>query len=100
MGITKVRITGGEPLVRRGVVDFISRLGSISGLKDVSLTTNGVLLESFAAELYAAGIKRINVSVDSLNSEKYAEITRGGKLRDVLSGIREADRNRASRRLN
>lgn len=92
MGITKVRITGGEPLVRRGVVDFINRLGSIPGLKDVSLTTNGVLLESFAAELYAAGIKRINISVDSLNREKYAEITRGGNLRDVLSGIREADR--------
>jgi len=92
LGISKVRITGGEPLVRRGVVDFIARLKSIPGLADVSLTTNGVLLEQFAEDLFNAGISRINVSLDSLNKEKYAAITRGGDLNAVLAGIREADR--------
>jgi len=92
LGISKVRITGGEPLVRRGVVDFIARLKSIPGLADISLTTNGVLLEQFAEDLFNAGISRINVSLDSLNKEKYAAITRGGDLDAVLAGIREADR--------
>jgi len=92
MGISKVRITGGEPLVRLGIVDFVARLKSIPGLMDISLTTNGILLEQFAADLFAAGMKRINVSVDSLSNEKYAGITRGGNLNKVLAGIREADR--------
>jgi cyclic pyranopterin phosphate synthase len=89
MGISKVRITGGEPLVRRGVVDFISSLASLEGLSDISLTTNGTLLEDFAAKLFAAGMKRINISLDSLNPEKYAHITRGGDLSTVLAGIAE-----------
>jgi cyclic pyranopterin phosphate synthase len=92
LGISKVRITGGEPLVRRGVVDFIDRLKTVPGLADISLTTNGVLLKQFAADLYAAGMKRINISLDSLDKEKYAAITRGGDLNAVLAGIREADR--------
>lgn len=92
LGISKVRITGGEPLVRRGIVDFIARLKSIPGLADISLTTNGVLLEQFAEDLFSAGIRRINVSLDSLNKEKYAAITRGGDLNAVLAGIHEADR--------
>jgi cyclic pyranopterin phosphate synthase len=92
LGISKVRITGGEPLVRRGIVDFIARLKSIPGLVDISLTTNGVLLEQFAEDLFRAGIRRINVSLDSLNKEKYAAITRGGDLNAVLAGIQEADR--------
>ena len=92
LGISKVRITGGEPLVRRGIVDFIARLKSIPGLADISLTTNGVLLKQFADDLFSAGIKRINISLDSLNKEKYAAITRGGDLNAVLAGIREADR--------
>jgi len=87
MGVTKARITGGEPLVRRGVVDFISRLSELSGLTDISLTTNGVFLESFAYPLFHAGIKRINISLDSLNAEKYSLITRGGELKTVLRGI-------------
>ena len=92
MGISKVRITGGEPFVRRGIVEFITRLRSIPGLTDISLTTNGILLEPFAADLFAAGMRRINISLDSLNKEKYAEITRGGNLNAVLAGIREAER--------
>ncbi len=92
MGISKVRITGGEPLVRRGVVDFISSLASLEGLTDISLTTNGTLLETFAAKLFRAGMKRINVSLDSLNPEKYAYITRGGDLSAVLAGIAKVHR--------
>ncbi len=87
LGVTKVRITGGEPLVRRGSVDFIASLKSIEGLADVSLTTNAVLLETFAQGLAAAGIRRINISLDSLDPAKYEKITRGGKLESVLKGI-------------
>jgi len=87
LGIAKVRITGGEPLVRRGVVNFVAGLAEISGLTDISLTTNGILLAPFATALFAAGIKRINISLDSLNEAKYAQITRGGELNAVLRGI-------------
>ncbi|MDD5712680.1 MAG: GTP 3',8-cyclase MoaA [Smithellaceae bacterium] len=89
IGITKVRITGGEPLVRRGIVDFIRGIGDIEGISDISLTTNGILLSSYAEALHNAGIRRINVSLDSLNAEKYREITRGGELNTVLRGIEE-----------
>src|SRR3972149_1661705 len=89
-GIAKVRITGGEPLVRRGVADFISQLSFIPGLNDISLTTNGILLENFASALFNAGIKRINISLDSLDAEKYAHITRGGDLKAVLRGVEAA----------
>jgi cyclic pyranopterin phosphate synthase len=90
-GITKVRITGGEPLVRRGVVEFIASLQQIPELNDISLTTNGILLEGCAEQIYAAGIRRINISLDSLNTDKYAKITRGGDIRSVLAGIRKAE---------
>lgn len=89
IGITKVRITGGEPLVRRGVAEFIASLKAIPELKDLSLTTNGILLEDCAEELFAAGIRRINISLDSLDAEKYARITRGGEIQAVLRGIRK-----------
>ncbi|HUH64791.1 MAG TPA: GTP 3',8-cyclase MoaA [Syntrophales bacterium] len=91
-GISKVRITGGEPLVRRGVCEFIASLASTAGLNDISLTTNGILLADFAEELFASGVKRINISLDSLNAEKYARITRGGDLRLVLTGIAAVQR--------
>ncbi len=87
MGIRKIRLTGGEPLVRRGIVDFIASLKTIPDLKDISLTTNGILLENFAGKLYHAGVRRINISLDSLNPEKYEHITRGGDLNAVLRGI-------------
>ncbi|MFB3925755.1 MAG: GTP 3',8-cyclase MoaA [Syntrophales bacterium] len=92
LGIVKVRITGGEPLVRRGVVHFFSMLKTLDGLRDITLTTNGILLEEFAESLYDAGVKRINISLDSLNPEKYALITRGGNLNRVLRGIEKASR--------
>ncbi len=88
-GITKVRITGGEPLVRRGVAEFIASLRTIPALNDISLTTNGILLETHAEQLFAAGIRRINISLDSLNADKYARITRGGDIHAVLRGIRK-----------
>lgn len=91
MGVVKVRITGGEPLVRRGIVDFIRELKHIEGLRDISITTNGIFLETFAEPLYRAGIRRINVSLDSLNPEKYRYITRGGDLGKVLRGIERAE---------
>jgi cyclic pyranopterin phosphate synthase len=91
-GIVKVRVTGGEPLVRRGVVGFLNSLKTINGLKDISLTTNGILLENFAEGLFNAGIQRINVSLDSLNPEKYASITRGGNLKTVLRGIDKVEK--------
>ena len=67
MGLVKVRVTGGEPLVRRGFVAFIAALKKINGLKDISLTTNGILLEEFARDIFDAGVCRINISLDSLN---------------------------------
>ncbi|MHB8772836.1 MAG: GTP 3',8-cyclase MoaA [Syntrophales bacterium] len=86
-GITKVRLTGGEPLTRRGLAEFIASLRTIPALTDISLTTNGILLEAHAEQLYTAGIRRINISLDSLNAEKYARITRGGDIHAVLRGI-------------
>jgi len=87
IGVAKVRVTGGEPLVRRGIVDFIASLKTIEGIDDISLTTNGTLLEAFAERLFDAGMKRINISLDSLHAGKYARITRGGDLDAVLRGI-------------
>jgi GTP 3',8-cyclase len=91
-GIRKIRITGGEPLCRRGVIDFISSLKIIADLEDISLTTNGTLLENCAGRLYHAGVKRINISLDSLNPQKYASITRGGDVNAVLRGIEAVHR--------
>ena len=89
-GITKIRITGGEPLVRKDAVQLIHQLSRLSGLQDLSITTNGILLEEFALALSQAGLKRLNVSMDSLNPEKYRDITRGGDLSRVWAGIKAA----------
>jgi cyclic pyranopterin phosphate synthase len=91
MGLIKVRITGGEPLVRRGFIEFIAALKKINGLQDISLTTNGILLEQYAQDIFDAGIHRINISLDSLNKEKYFQITNGGSLDAVLRGIAKAE---------
>jgi GTP 3',8-cyclase len=90
LGIVKVRVTGGEPLVRRGVTEFLTSLGGL-GLEDISLTTNGILLGSFAEPIRRAGVGRINVSLDSLDPGKYSRITRGGDLSAVLRGLEQAD---------
>lgn len=90
LGMKKLRITGGEPLVRSDIVPLVRALGEIPGIEDMSLTTNATLLASIAKELYEAGIHRINISLDTLNADKYAKITRGGKLSDAFDGIRAA----------
>jgi cyclic pyranopterin phosphate synthase len=89
-GISKVRLTGGEPLVRKGIVDFVSRLSEIEAIKDLSLTTNGILLKDFAGDLKRAGLKRINISLDTLNREKFSMITRRNGYEKVWQGIEEA----------
>ena len=90
-GITKIRITGGEPLVRKGVVDLVGCLSKLEGVEDLSMTTNGILLSEFAQPLYEAGLKRINVSMDSLKPDLFREITRGGELSRVWRGIEKAN---------
>ena len=86
-GISKIRLTGGEPLVRNGVVDHVRRLRAITGLESIALTTNATLLPRFARDLHDAGLERVNISLDSLDPAVYERITRGGKLADALAGI-------------
>jgi len=89
-GISKVRLTGGEPLVRKGMIDFISRLARIDAIKDLSLTTNGVLLKELAYDLKQAGLDRVNISLDSLRRERFCQITRKDDYERVWAGIEEA----------
>jgi len=89
-GIRKVRVTGGEPLVRNGVVTFLQRLCEIQGLEEVTLTTNGVLLKALAHDLHKCGICRINVSMDTLRPERFERITRRNLFTQVWEGIEEA----------
>jgi cyclic pyranopterin phosphate synthase len=91
-GIEKIRVTGGEPLVRKGLTGFLGRLSAIPGLRELVLTTNGVLLEELAKPLRDAGVARLNISLDSLKPETFARITRGGDLARVLNGIAAAER--------
>ena len=90
LGVTKVRLTGGEPLVRKGIVALVARLKQIPGIEEITMTTNGVLLAQYAADLKNAGLDRINVSLDTLDANKFRTMTRGGSLEAVLSGIEAA----------
>lgn len=90
LGISKVRLTGGEPLIRRDLLPFIDKLMGVAGLKDVSMTTNGLLLKDFAVDLFEAGIKRINIGVDTLDPETYRKISRGGDVKLVIAGMKAA----------
>jgi GTP 3',8-cyclase len=92
LGIREVRLTGGEPLVRRDVPRLVRMLAGIPGVDDLSLTTNGILLRKHARALVAAGLRRINVSLDSLDHVRFAEITRRDALDQVLEGLAEAER--------
>ncbi len=92
LGVQKVRITGGEPLVRRNVVSLLQQIGELPGLRELVLTTNGSQLTKLAQPLQRAGVKRINISLDSLDAERFHRITRTGNLADVLAGI-DAARN-------
>ena len=87
LGVDRFRLTGGEPLVRKGVAWFISQINSLPGVKDVSLTTNGILLERYIGELKEAGLRRINISLDTLDRHKYQKITGYDGLSQVLSGL-------------
>jgi len=90
LGVTKIRITGGEPLVRKGVVDMLANISKLDGLNELVITTNGSQLEKLAQPLKAAGVKRINVSLDSLDADKFKKVTRVGNLDTVLKGIQAA----------
>lgn len=89
LGIRKVRITGGEPLVRKDLVKLIEKIREHKELEEITLTTNGILLEEMAEELKHAGVDRFNISLDTLDSKKYAMMTRGGELEKVLQGIKK-----------
>ncbi len=91
-GIRKVRLTGGEPLVRKGIIGFLRRLYCIKGLKEITLTTNGVLLKKFAADIRECGISRVNVSLDSLRPERFSYITGRDYFGQVWEGLEEAER--------
>ena len=90
LGITKVRLTGGEPLVKRGIVDLVRMLRGIEGIEQLSMTTNGTLLSRFARALKEAGLDSLNVSLDTLDPERYREHTRGGDIGQAIEGLRAA----------
>lgn len=90
LGVKKLRLTGGEPLIRRGIVELARNLGQLPGLEELCLTTNGTHLRQFARDLQTAGVKRVNISLDSLNPERFKRMTRVGELSQVLDGIKAA----------
>ena len=87
LGIEHIRLTGGEPTIRKDVLDIVSALSQLEGLNDLSMTTNGLTLAKLAPRLKTAGLKRLNISIDSLQAELFPTLTRGGKLQKVLDGI-------------
>ncbi len=93
MGVTDLRLTGGEPLVRRDLPELVRLLARVEGVRDLSLTTNGVLLDRLAGPLVAAGLRRVNVSLDTISHVRFAEITRRDALDAVLRGLEEAERH-------
>ncbi len=90
MGINKIRLTGGEPLVRKDIVRLVGMIAEIKDVKDLALTTNGILLSELAGELKSAGLMRVNVSLDTLDPVKFKTLTRGGNIQQVLNGIQAA----------
>lgn len=90
LGITKLRITGGEPLIKKNIVSICEKALKVKGIEEVCITTNGILLPQLAEKLYNAGVRRINISLDTLNNEKYNRITRVGQLKNVMDGIKAA----------
>lgn len=92
LGIRKVRLTGGEPLVRKDIIEIVKRVSSVKGIETVALTTNGVLLEEYAEPLKKAGVQSVNISLDTLDREQYKSITGADCLDKVLAGIKEAEK--------
>ena len=90
MGLRKVRLTGGEPLVRHGIADLVAMISSVPGIEDISLTTNGIALPRMAEPLARAGLRRVNISLDTLRPERFHQITRWGRYEDVMEGIAAA----------
>ena len=90
LGVRKIRLTGGEPLVRRGIVDLCARISALPGLRELVMTSNGSQLVKMAEPLATAGVKRLNISLDSLDAERFKAITRTGELQQVLDGIEAA----------
>jgi cyclic pyranopterin phosphate synthase len=90
MGMHRIRLTGGEPLIRRNIVHLVSMIAGITGIRDFAMTTNGVLLQEYAQPLADVGLHRINISLDTLDPERYRLITGGGDIRNVLAGIEAA----------
>ena len=91
LGVTKIRLTGGEPTIRPGIVELVSEIAATPGIKDVAMTTNGILLDKLARPLAQAGLKRVNISIDTLDAEKFHRITRWGQVDDVWRGIYAAE---------
>jgi len=92
LGISKIRLTGGEPLVRKGISDLVRMIAAIPGVEDLAMTTNAIFLEQFVGELAEAGLKRINVSLDTLDPGKYKHLTRGGDINKVMRGLKAAEK--------
>ncbi len=90
LGVDKIRITGGEPLVKKGIIDLIRMIAEIDGIKDFGMTTNGIFLDKYAQQLADAGLHRVNISLDTMNPEKYRKITRTGEINRVFKGIEAA----------
>lgn len=100
LGVTRLRITGGEPLVRKGTIELLQNLGQLPALKELCLTTNGTHLPQYAQAIRDAGVKRINISLDSLNPERFRRLTRFGDLNQVLAGIKAAQQAGLKIKLN
>ncbi|MEQ8854531.1 GTP 3',8-cyclase MoaA [Gimesia sp.] len=90
LGVNKIRLTGGEPLVRKNIPELVKMIAEISGIQDIGITTNGILLPQYAQALFDAGLRRINISLDALNAQKFQEITRRDDYEKVREGIRAA----------
>lgn len=91
MGVDKIRLTGGEPLVRKGIVELVRMIAETPGLKELAMTTNAQKLDEFAIALAKAGLQRVNVSLDTLDEQKYSELTRGGNIKRVMAGLKAAE---------
>ncbi|MBN2363895.1 radical SAM protein [candidate division WOR-3 bacterium] len=100
IGIKKIRLTGGEPLVRKGIEDLVTQISAIDGIEEVCMTTNGILLSKKAAALRKNGLDRVNISLDTLDPERYKAVTRGGDIKAVLQGIESAIEENLSVKIN
>ena len=92
MGLRKIRLTGGEPLVRKGIVQLVDMINQVEGIEEIAMTTNGILLNKYADDLKKAGLNRVNISLDTLDADEFKSITRLGNIDDVKNGIKAAQK--------